>query len=475
MVKSHSYGNGFAHTSTQNNSGLPATFYDKKSTTYALNHSFGYDANNNLTTLNDLFASAYNLSLSYDGLDRLDVIHDSYLGAGDVNYDSMGNINYYKLGNKTINYVYTSTKKLDYTTGSKAYDFNYDDKGNVTDNGTRGFIYNAANQMVQSDGYLYTYDGNNKRVKEQGSNGTSYSFYVSNGKLMYRHAGGQHIEYYYLGGKLVANKKGSTITYLHADYLGSTAAESNTSGTVTSRMHYQPFGESIESPKDDIGYTGHKFDTDLGLNYMQARYFDPAIGRFYSNDPVGYTSANPVMSFNRYLYVNNNPYKYTDPNGEFLKLAKMAYNFGKSLIKNKGDVRKSFGEQAESLADNLSTLADGQLTLEDAFAVVDLATGFGDEAKTAVKFAKRGSNSRNSGPQIHTDTSASDAIDNLVDSGYSQKSFPAQNGGTGHLLEKGNKKYEIYPSSTSEGSAAAKVKVNGEVQTSIRFDKKLDN
>lgn len=50
---------------------------------------------------------------------------------------------------------------------------------------------------------------------------------------------------------------------------------------------------------------------------MQARYYDPVIGRFYSNDPVGYTTKNPVMSFNRYLYVNNNPYKYTDPNGEF--------------------------------------------------------------------------------------------------------------------------------------------------------------
>lgn len=53
---------------------------------------------------------------------------------------------------------------------------------------------------------------------------------------------------------------------------------------------------------------------------MQARYYDPVIGRFYSNDPVGWTPENPVMSFNRYLYVNNNPYKYTDPDGEFLNL-----------------------------------------------------------------------------------------------------------------------------------------------------------
>jgi hypothetical protein len=47
---------------------------------------------------------------------------------------------------------------------------------------------------------------------------------------------------------------------------------------------------------------------------MQARYYDPVIGRFYSNDPVGFTG--DVHSFGRYTYVNNNPYKYTDPNGE---------------------------------------------------------------------------------------------------------------------------------------------------------------
>ena len=45
---------------------------------------------------------------------------------------------------------------------------------------------------------------------------------------------------------------------------------------------------------------------------MQARYYDPVIGRFYSNDPIGFRD---VHSFNRYAYANNNPYKYTDPDG----------------------------------------------------------------------------------------------------------------------------------------------------------------
>ena len=46
---------------------------------------------------------------------------------------------------------------------------------------------------------------------------------------------------------------------------------------------------------------------------MQARYYDPVIGRFYSNDPIGFTGE--IDTFNRYSYVANNPYKYTDPTG----------------------------------------------------------------------------------------------------------------------------------------------------------------
>jgi uncharacterized protein RhaS with RHS repeats len=66
---------------------------------------------------------------------------------------------------------------------------------------------------------------------------------------------------------------------------------------------------------------------------MQARYYDPVIGRFYSNDPVGWSPENPVMSFNRYLYVNNNPYKYTDPDGEWLQLIVKAIQYGHKLYK----------------------------------------------------------------------------------------------------------------------------------------------
>jgi RHS repeat-associated protein len=55
-------------------------------------------------------------------------------------------------------------------------------------------------------------------------------------------------------------------------------------------------------------------DPETGLTYMQQRYYDPMAGRFLSVDPV-LTDANTGASFNRYVYANNSPYNYIDPDG----------------------------------------------------------------------------------------------------------------------------------------------------------------
>ena len=109
-------------------------------------------------------------------------------------------------------------------------------------------------------------------------------------------------------------KRKTKITYQHTDMLGSPVMQSDEAGNVLSRSVYDPFGKRLGGDKAGIGYTGHLQDKDLGLTYMQARYYDPLIGRFYSNDPVGFVGNS--HSFNRYAYANNNPYKYVDPNGE---------------------------------------------------------------------------------------------------------------------------------------------------------------
>ena len=112
---------------------------------------------------------------------------------------------------------------------------------------------------------------------------------------------------------LVCKAALADVTFVHTDVLGSPVAETNSAGQLVRLSHYKPFGEELEQKKDDVAYTGHKYDAALGLIYMQARYYDPVIGRFYSNDPIGFRD---VHSFNRYAYANNNPYKYKDPDGK---------------------------------------------------------------------------------------------------------------------------------------------------------------
>ena len=307
QLDSFTYGNGITHKTTlETTSLLPSQLEHLNGSNTVVDLAYTYDNNANIKTITDTQNTAYNLTdLSYDGLDRLtSTTGESGIGSSTISYDSLGNITAYSSKNSVLDYTYDYTKnRLTSVTGtgsqSKNYtSFSYDGRGNITNNSHDVLTFNRANQLYKSGSNNYLYDGFNRRVKQTDAKGTSYSMYSQDGTLLYRetdvvNGSGNGINYIYLGKKLIAK----TI---------------ENEPSANSRQHYKPYGESIEVPKDDIGYAGHKFDTDLSLSYMQARYYDPVIGRFYSNDPVGFDN---VHNFNRYAYANNNPYKYTDPTG----------------------------------------------------------------------------------------------------------------------------------------------------------------
>jgi RHS repeat-associated protein len=109
-----------------------------------------------------------------------------------------------------------------------------------------------------------------------------------------------------------------TTTYFHTDRAGSVVAMTNEAGVVLGRKDYAPFGEQIQSEPvaERTSYTGKQHDDVIGLTYFGARWFDPEIGRFTGVDPVSFVDHH-AMSFNRYLYAFDNPYKFVDPDGEF--------------------------------------------------------------------------------------------------------------------------------------------------------------
>ena len=156
-----------------------------------------------------------------------------------------------------------------------------------------------------------------------------------------------------------------TITYYHNDLTGSPVAATDEQGNVIWRKEYSPYGEELnqEQQPDHRGFTGHVHDADLGLTYMQARYYDPTLGRFLAVDPAAVNPEVP-FSFNRYAYANNNPYKFMDPDGRVPILIPVVIFVGKEIafevierqtgftppsLKNGGKylLRKGFSEGAK--------------------------------------------------------------------------------------------------------------------------------
>ncbi|HXP11927.1 MAG TPA: RHS repeat-associated core domain-containing protein [Acidobacteriaceae bacterium] len=117
-------------------------------------------------------------------------------------------------------------------------------------------------------------------------------------------------------GLTVLTAQAGKVTYIYPDPQGTPLAEADSSGAVTATFDYRPYGsQSLGAAPSGPGYTGHTNDADTGLIYMQARYYDPSLGRFISVDPHP-VSTGALFFINRFVYANNAPSRYTDERGD---------------------------------------------------------------------------------------------------------------------------------------------------------------
>jgi len=105
-----------------------------------------------------------------------------------------------------------------------------------------------------------------------------------------------------------------------ADHLGTIRDlalfdDSTNSTSVANHRQYDSFGNLVNESHDTIdhlfGFTGREYDFETGLAYYRARYYDPAVGRFLSEDPLGFGAGDTNLS----RYVSNSPLDSTDPSG----------------------------------------------------------------------------------------------------------------------------------------------------------------
>ena len=185
-IKKFTYGNGIVRNMEIDTTGRINHIKDSKGSSIKNNLIPSYDYNDNLTRLIDSVDRSNDIdNLTYDGVNRLKSANGKW-GSGSYTYDGIGNLISRSINNSTINYRYNSLNRLNNLTGAYAYRYQYDSRGNITNNGRFTLTYNLGQQMTSAKGISYLYDGNSRLVRKTKVDGNYYTTYSLGGKLLFR-------------------------------------------------------------------------------------------------------------------------------------------------------------------------------------------------------------------------------------------------------------------------------------------------
>lgn len=210
----------------------------------------------------------------------------------------------------------------------QATTYGYDANGNVVSKLEDGvawtYVYDTRNLLVevQRDGLLvetYQYDYRGHRIRKAGPDGVVRYVWDGDRILLETDDFGNTIaKYEYADDRLLAIRHESegTAFYLF-DALGSPVALSELDGSLAARYSYDAWGairRTVGASANEFLFTAYQFDEATGLYYAKARFYDPEIGRFLSQDPLPGGPSEPP-SLHPHLYARANPTTYIDPDG----------------------------------------------------------------------------------------------------------------------------------------------------------------
>ena len=284
------------------------------------------------------------------------------INAGDryYKYDANGNIICEQDGSFESNGEEVSYHKITKET-EDVYSTDYgwglfrEDNSNTSPKGSkyfRTYAWNERNQLISSvdssynTAYVYGQDGQRSNKYTQNSEtlyfNKMWTLHTDSGNNVYD---GQTAKNIYLGDTRIVTKlnSGDEPTYneeyykqyyYHSDHLGSASLITDYKGDEYQRIEYTPYGETWVEKTSNTGlewlpykFTAKELDKETGLYYYGARYLDakysrwlsadPALGDYVSKTSKGEGGIYNSINLNLYHYSNNNPVKYTDPDGKF--------------------------------------------------------------------------------------------------------------------------------------------------------------
>jgi RHS repeat-associated protein len=276
-------------------------------------------------------------SFTYDTLNRIASAQSSGTQWGETfTIDSWGNLtNETGIAGKTNHEGLNTSVPLP---NNQLSGFGYDAAGNMTSNGTASYVYDAENRLIATAGYSYIYDADGQRVEKctegstpgtctSGAAGTLYWRGLGSDTLRETDlAGSLQNNYVFFNGQRVARSDSAGAPhYYFSDHLGSHGVVENATGTACEQdIDYYPYGgvENDYCPNvaQNYKFTGKERDSESGLDNFGKRYGASTLGRFmtpdhFSND----THKSDPQSWNLYTYVRNNPLRFVDPTGEFIR------------------------------------------------------------------------------------------------------------------------------------------------------------
>lgn len=278
---------------------------------------FSYDTINRRSTLT--LSNGVNMSYTYDNDSRVTGITYKF------NANTLGNLTYTydSLGRRTQVGGSFAQTGLPGTITSATYDaaneltnwngtsISYDLNGNMLSDGANTFSWNARDQVAALNSMGRQYDAFGRRTQ----NGVGTSF-LYDGANAAQELSGTTVTASLLSGSVdeVFTRADSTgsVTSLK-DALGSTIALVDSASVIQTAYSYDPFGNTTitgDTNGSVFQYTGRENEGN-GLYFYRNRYYSPLLGRFISQDPLGFAGSGP----NLYAYANNNPVNLVDPYG----------------------------------------------------------------------------------------------------------------------------------------------------------------
>jgi RHS repeat-associated protein len=251
----------------------------------------------------------------YDQIGRLSQV-DTPAGTEEYSYDPAGNLLTDTTPAGTTTYDYNASGQL-ISAGPDTY--TYDPAGNTTSAGQSTYAYDGLGELTQAStgsntyNYLYNGDGLRTATTPNGSPAATTLWNMNTSIPTPVKLDGNTLVQD--GTMPLEELTSSGTSFPLTDALGSVRAVTSTTGAIDSTQDYSPYGSiaaSTGSP-DSLRYTGAIGDP-TGLDYMQARYYDPATRRFLTADSV-YPNGQGTQGYNLYSYVEDNPATATDPTG----------------------------------------------------------------------------------------------------------------------------------------------------------------